>query len=185
MERSINREKAKQITKVAICMALLCVSSYISIPIPFSPAPITAQTIIINLIAIILIPKEAFFALAGYLLIGIIGVPVFSGGQAGIGKILGPSGGYLIGYLIAAVLMSFIFQKVKRSFASCAAITMIVGIPVIYLCGLVTMRLYVGSSLWTLISASVIPFLPGDICKCIVGSYLGYILNKRLNLREN
>ena len=117
MEKSrVKKEgvSAATLTKIGICIALLCVSSYISIPIPFSPAPITAQTVIINLIAIILLPKEAFFAVLGYILLGICGLPVFSGGQSGIGKILGPSGGYIIGYLVAAVLMSFILRKMEN-----------------------------------------------------------------------
>ena len=171
---------AKVLTKIAICIALLCVSSYISIPIPFSPAPITAQTIIINLIAIILLPKEAFFTMVGYILLGICGLPVFSGGQGGIGKILGPSGGYIIGYLIAAVIMSYILQNKKNNIKLYLLVTILVGIPIIYLCGITTMRFYVGKGIWQIISASVIPFLPGDLCKCIVGSYLGYVLKKRL-----
>lgn len=183
MEKSrVKKEgvSAATLTKIGICIALLCVSSYISIPIPFSPAPITAQTVIINLIAIILLPKEAFFAVLGYILLGICGLPVFSGGQSGIGKILGPSGGYIIGYLVAAVLMSFILRKMENKIRNYLLITILVGIPVIYACGVVTMSLYVGKGLWTIMSTSVIPFLPGDICKCIVGSYLGYALRKRL-----
>lgn len=180
MEKSKTGMKAAVLTKIGICIALLCVSSYISIPIPFSPAPITAQTVIINLIAIILLPKEVFFAITGYILIGICGLPVFSGGQAGIGKILGPTGGYIIGYLIAAVLMSYILKNKENKMKNYLLVTMLVGIPVIYLCGIATMRLYVGKGLLTILSASVLPFLPGDIGKCIVGSYLGYTLKKRL-----
>lgn len=171
---------AKVLTKIAICIALLCVSSYISIPIPFSPAPITAQTIIINLIAIILLPKEAFFTMVGYILLGICGLPVFSGGQGGIGKILGPSGGYIIGYLIAAVVMSYILKNRQNNIKYYLLVTIVVGIPIIYLCGITTMRLYVGKGLGQIISASVLPFIPGDLCKCVLGSYLGFVLKKRL-----
>ena len=148
MENSKTSMKAAVLTKIGICIALLCVSAYISIPIPFSTAPITAQTVIINLIAIILLPKEAFFAITGY--------------------------------LIAGVLMSYILKNMENKIRNYLLVTLLVGIPVIYLCGTLTMRLYVGNGLLTILSTSVIPFLPGDIGKCIVGSYLVYTLKKRL-----
>lgn len=173
--------KTKDLTKISLCVALLCISSYIVIPLPFSLASITAQTIIINLIGLIMLPKEAFITMFIFILLGACGLPVFSGGTGGIGRLFGPTGGYLLGYLIAAVVISILKGKevnIKRYLF----VTMVVGIPIIYLCGLTTMKIYMKGNLIQLLTASVFPFIPGDILKCILGSYIAVVLNKRLSL---
>ena len=173
--------KTKDLTKISLCVALLCISSYIVIPLPFSLASITAQTIIVNLIGLIMLPKEAFITMFIFILLGACGLPVFSGGTGGIGRLFGPTGGYLLGYLIAAVVISILKGKevnIKRYLL----ITMVVGIPIIYLCGLTTMKIYMKGNLIQLLTASVFPFIPGDILKCILGSYIAVVLNKRLSL---
>lgn len=175
--------KTKDLTKISLCVALLCISSYIIIPLPFSLASITAQTIIVNLIGLIMLPKEAFITMFTFILLGACGLPVFSGGTGGIGRLFGPTGGYLLGYLIAAVVISLLKGKevnIKRYLF----ITMIVGIPIIYLCGLTTMKIYMKGNLIQLLTASVFPFIPGDILKCILGSYIAVVLNKRLSLMK-
>lgn len=173
--------KTKDLTKISLCVALLCISSYIVIPLPFSLASITAQTIIINLIGLIMLPKEAFITMFTFILLGACGLPVFSGGTGGIGRLFGPTGGYLLGYLTAAVVISILKGKevnIKRYLF----VTMVVGIPIIYLCGLTTMKIYMKGNLIQLLTASVFPFIPGDILKCILGSYIAVVLNKRLSL---
>lgn len=69
--------KTHDLTKMAICITLLCISSYVSFPLPLSPVMITTQTIIINLIALILTPKQAFVTVSLYIIMGLIGLPVF------------------------------------------------------------------------------------------------------------
>ena len=173
--------RTKDLTKISLCVALLCVSSYIIIPLPFSLASITAQTIVINLIGLIMLPKEAFITVFVYILLGACGLPVFSGGTAGFGKLFGPTGGYIVGYLIAAVVISILKGKevnIKRYIL----VTIAVGIPLIYLCGLTTMKVYMKGNLIQLLTASVFPFIPGDLLKCIAGSYIAVVLNKRLSL---
>ena len=85
---------AKRLTLLAMMLALISVSSYIAIPLPFSDAKITAQTMIVNLIGLLIAPQDTILVMASWLLLGLCGVPVFSGGSAGPGKLLGPSGGY-------------------------------------------------------------------------------------------
>lgn len=97
---------AKRLTLLAMMLALISVSSYIAIPLPFSDAKITAQTMIVNLIGLLIAPQDTILVMASWLLLGLCGVPVFSGGSAGPGKLLGPSGGYYIGFLVVAFLIS-------------------------------------------------------------------------------
>ena len=104
----------RELTKTALCVALLCISSYISFPIPFTPIVITAQTLVVSLIGLILNPMESFLSTLIFMLLGCVGLPVFSGGTAGIGKLFGPTGGFIIGFLAAAPLISF--TKGKKSY---------------------------------------------------------------------
>ena len=96
----------QELTTMALLAALLCVSSYISIRLPFSAVPITAQSLIINMIALLLKPKKAGTTVVIWILLGAVGLPVFSNGNAGFGVLAGPTGGYIFGYLIAAILIS-------------------------------------------------------------------------------
>ena len=74
---------AKRLTLLAMMLALISVSSYIAIPLPFSDAKITAQTMIVNLIGLLIAPQDTILVMASWLLLGLCGVPVFSGGSAG------------------------------------------------------------------------------------------------------
>lgn len=178
----MNYTKTSEMTKMAICIALMCVSAYIAVPVPFSATPITAQTLVINMIALVLTPKKAGMCIAAYLLIGICGIPVFSQGMSGIGVLMGPSGGYILGAVPAVMLIG----KVKGSrpdFRRYMAAA-IIGIPVMYLCGMVTMRIYLEVDIKSLILISTLPYVPGDLLKCAAAAYIGCALNKVLDGRN-
>lgn len=169
----------KQLTKMSICVALLCVSAYISFPLPFTPIMITAQTIVINLIALLLSPKQSAITVAVYILLGAVGLPVFSGGTAGIGRLLGPTGGFILGFLIAAPLISLAKGK-TNSFKRYLLVTVAIGMPVIYLFGTIQLALLNKISFAAALSAAVLPYILGDVLKCLAASYLGKVLNKVL-----
>ena len=185
----------RELTKTALCVALLCISSYISFPIPFTPIVITAQTLVVSLIGLILNPMESFLSTLVFMLLGCVGLPVFSGGTAGIAKLFGPTGGFIIGFLAAAPLISFTRgKKVNpiRYFLS----TVLIGMIVIDLCGTLMFSIQqqvaaaqsfsIGtvlsalspSALFKVLSATVIPFIPGDLIKCVLAVAIGTALNK-------
>ena len=166
---------AKRLTLLAMMLALISVSSYIAIPLPFSDAKITAQTMIVNLIGLLI--------MASWLLLGLCGVPVFSGGSAGPGKLLGPSGGYYIGFLVVAFLISLFCRKWKNV-AFQTAFLIVVGIPVIYAFGAGWMKHVTGQPWGAVIVQSIIPFIPLDIVKCVAAVALGKAL-KRTGLFGN
>lgn len=169
--------KTRELTKMSICVALLCISAYISFPLPFTPAMVTAQTIVINLIALILVPKQAMITVGVYILLGLCGVPVFSGGTAGFGKIFGPTGGFILGYLVASPVISLLKGK-ANDFKRYLVVTILVGMPIIYLGGSISMYIYQKSNIVTVLMTAVVPFILGDIVKCISASYLGMKLNQ-------
>lgn len=169
--------KTQDLTKMAICVALMSVSAYISFPIPFSVGMVTALTIILNLVAFILTPKQAFTVVGTYILLGAVGVPVFVGGTAGLGKLIGPTGGFIFGYLVAVPLMSYL-RAGSNSFKKLVLLAIFVGMPVIYIGGCISMSLVMQLDLMSTLLAAVIPFIPGDIIKSFAAAYLGVKMNQ-------
>ena len=172
--------KTHDLTKMAICITLLCISSYLSFPLPLSPVMITTQTIIINLIALILTPKQAFVTVSLYIIMGLIGLPVFSGGASGLAKILSPTGGFIMGFLIAAPLMSYVKGECVH-LKSALCITILIGMPIIYLFGTYWMSLNQGIGIYDAFKVSVIPFVLGDVVKCVIASLVADRLTQRVN----
>lgn len=171
--------KIQEITKMAICIAIICVASYIAFPLPFTPIGITGQTIAINLIGLILTPKQSFIVVLGYLLLGSFGLPVFAGGSSGIGALIGPAGGFLFGFLAVAPLISY-FKGKEIKFSRYLFVTISIGMIVLYIFGAVYMSIVQKISIVSAITLAVLPFIVGDFIKCIIASYIGVRLNKVL-----
>ena len=131
--------EARRLTKMALLTALLCISAYISFPLPFSPAMVTALTLVATLTGLLLQPKDAFIVFVVYVLLGAVGLPVFVGGTACLGKLLGPTGGFIFSWPIAYTLLS-VFKGPKKSFFSYAWRSLIITIPVVYLFGVVSAK---------------------------------------------
>lgn len=167
----------KQITKISICIAILCISAYISFPLPFTPIVMTAQTIAVNLVALILKPKESLISIGVYILLGIIGIPVFAGGTSGIGRLLGPTGGFILGFIISVPCISY-FKGVLPSFKRYFIVTVFIGMTIIYLFGAAFMCLIQGINIISAFKVAVFPFILGDVFKCFVSSIIAYRINK-------
>lgn len=155
----------QELTTMALLAALLCVSSYISIQLPFSAVPITAQTLVINMIALLLKPKKAGITVGIWILLGVVGLPVFSGGKGGFGVLAGATGGYIIGYLVAAIVISLIRGKQNHVLRN--TISVFIGIPIIYAVGLPWMKLVMNLDWTASFVAGMLPFIPGDVIKCV------------------
>lgn len=173
--RNIN--KTAELTKTALMVAMNCVSAYIIIPLPFSLSPLALQTLIVNLTGFVLSTKQAFMTTLVYLLVGLAGVPVFTGGTAGPGKLFGPTGGYIIGFLFAAVAIS-ILRGSKYNFKRYALVSIIVGIPIIYALGAAQLMLLTGMDLEKAFLTGVLPFIPLDIVKCVAAAFLAGPINR-------
>lgn len=168
MEATMNTKQnfsTLELTKMALLTALICVSAYIVIPLPFSPASLTAQTLVVNLIALLLTPRQAAFTIVVYMLLGLSGLPVFSGGVGGPGKLFGPTGGYIMAWLIAVVLMSWLKGK-RYSFRRYCLVTMLVGMPVTLILGSIYMKFVTGMDWVSVFTVAVLPFIPLDLFKC-------------------
>ncbi len=173
---------ARELTTMALLAALLCVSSYISIQLPISAVPITAQTLVINMIALLLKPKRAFLPVLVWLLLGVVGLPVFSGGRGGIGVLAGATGGYIVAYLVAVTIISLI--KGGRNKVAINIGATLVGIPVIYAIGIPWMKVSMHIGWGAAVISGMLPFLIGDILKCIAAAYICKPLYRVVNVPE-
>ena len=162
-----SRNKTLEMTRLALLIAMNCVSAYLIIPLPFSMSPLALQTLVVNLVAFLLTPKQAFITMFAYILIGFIGVPVFTGGTAGPAKLFGPTGGYIWGFLIAVVLIAYLKGKVYN-FRRFAVVGICIGIPVIYLFGAIWLKFLTDMNWEAVFLTGVLPFIPLDIVKCLV-----------------
>lgn len=158
--------KTAVMTRLALLIAMNCISAYLIIPIPFSQSPLALQTMVVNLVAFLLPPKQAFIVMVSYIFLGLIGVPVFTGGSAGPGKIFGPTGGYILGFAVAATLIAWLKGN-SYHFRRFALVSIGVGIPVIYIMGAVQLQVLTGMPWSAVFFSGVLPFIPLDIVKCI------------------
>lgn len=169
----------RELTHIALFVAMLAVSSYIAFPLPFSPVPISAQTLAVSLLALMLTPGQAFKTVAVYLIAGSIGAPVFARGASGLGSLVGPTGGFLFGFLVAAVAMSMLKElgSGEKSFRRYFLVTL-TGVPIIYAFGATWMMYSLSMELHKVWMVAVLPFLPGCIFKCVAASLLALSLDR-------
>nr|WP_304238022.1 biotin transporter BioY [Phascolarctobacterium succinatutens] len=175
--RGASVNKTAEMTKMALMVAMNCVSAYIIIPLPFSLSPLALQTLIVNLTGYVLNAKQAFMTMLVYLLVGLAGVPVFTGGSAGPGKLFGPTGGYIIGFLITAVFLAY-FKGEKYNFKRYALLGCVIGIPLIYVFGVVQLKLITGMGWDKAIMTGALPFIPLDIVKCLAAAVIAGPINR-------
>jgi biotin transport system substrate-specific component len=148
----------------AMFAALISIGAFIAFPLPGTPIPVVLQNMFILLAALVLGPWWALMSVSFYLLLGIIGFPVFSGGAGGMAKILGPTGGYLFGFLPSVIVTGIIAKKMGFTIWG-NILACLIGIAVVYIFGVVRLK-YVLSTGWDrAFAAGLFPFIPGDLIK--------------------
>ena len=164
-------------TLIAVMTAVMCVLSPISNPL--GPVPVSLATLVILLTAYILGMKRAVIAVILYLLIGLAGVPVFSGFSGGIAKLIGPTGGYLIGYIPMVLIAGLIIDRYYRNYL--ISITgMAAATAVLYAIGTAWLAYSASMTPAAALAAGVIPFIPLDLVKIVIAAVLGPVLRLRL-----
>ena len=175
---SVN-SKIKQMTLIGLMTAVLCILAPIAIPLPISPVPVSLGNMAVCFVVAVLGFKRGTLSVLLYLLLGLAGIPVFSGFTGGIGKLLGPTGGYLIGYLLLALLLGFFVEHFhNRLFTNlCGTLA---GMILLYLFGTLWLAFQLDLDFLSALITGVIPYIPLDIIKTIPTVLLGKQLRKRL-----
>jgi len=148
--------------------ALISVGAYIAVPLPLSPVPIVLQNMFIILAALVLGPWWGLLAVALYLVLGAIGLPVFAGGSGGLAKFAGPTGGYLVGYLPASIIVGLISRAGKKHARHAWPKDLaagFAGMAVVYLVGVPWLKTAIGADWKRALTAGLLPFLIGDALK--------------------
>lgn len=153
------------------------------VAIPVGPVPITGQSFFVLLLGAAMGPRLAVATMLAYLAEGAIGLPVFSGGRSGLAMLVGPTAGYLYGFVIAAGLVGLLASSGWDRRFSTTLCAMALGNLVIYACGLTWLCCAVGLSLSKALVAGVYPFIFGDIFKAFAAAWLLPGLWRRLGRR--
>ena len=155
-------QQLKRMVYAALMAALTAVGAYIAIPI--GPVPIVLQNLFVMLAGLLLGGRWAAISIGVYLVAGAVGMPVFAGGTGGAGKFVGPTGGYLLGFLAAAYLIGVISER-GRGRVVIDVLAMVAGTAIIYAFGVPWLKVITGMSLSKAASVGMLPFLIGDIVK--------------------
>ena len=164
--------RTKQMVLIALMTAVTCVLGPLSIPLPFSPVPISLTNFGIFLAIFVLGMKSGTISFIIYLLLGAVGVPVFSSFRGGFQVLAGPTGGYLIGFIFLALIMGFALDHFDRKLVP-TIIGMIIGMAVCYAFGTVWLAKLLSLSFKEGLMMGVIPYLPGDAAKIIIAAIVG------------
>lgn len=156
----------REIVLILVSSWLIALSAQVVIPI--RPVPITGQTFGVLLVGALLGSKRGALAVLVYLAQGAMGLPIFAGGMGGAARLAGPTGGYLIGFIIAAFAVGWLSEKGWNRGFTATVISMVIGTAAIYAFGLPWLATFVG---WeSVLKVGLFPFLPGDLLKVILAA---------------
>ena len=165
-----NESTLYNFTTYAIFTALLCIFAPMSIPI--GPVPISLTNFVLYVAVFIIGLKGSLISYGIYLLLGIVGLPIFSGYEGGPGKLVGPTGGYLIGFFLIILISGIVvkFQKANPLFSIPA---MIIGTALAYVLGTIWFVIQAKCSVEYALTLCVYPFIIVDLIKIVIGCSLG------------
>jgi biotin transport system substrate-specific component len=197
IDKNRNNTASKAVSRINVYPFILCalfaalnaVCTFINIPLPITPIPINLATLSVFLAGGLLGPKYGPISQIVYILIGCIGLPVFSNYQGGIGVLAGPTGGFLPGYIIAAFVIGLLLNKVfvtgngGISDVLKIVFSCIVGMLCYFIPGTIWFMILTNSPLWAALTACFFPFLIGDALKIIIATLLITKLHNMVDLR--
>ena len=161
--------------------ALMAICALIVIPLGFTPIPVSLGTLGVFLTGGLLGKKYGTISMTVYVLLGAAGIPIFAGFRGGLGVLVGPTGGYILGYIAAVFIIGLLIEKLipkaeaKRSRAQELAVyaaAMIIGLAVCYALGTLWFMVSTHTGVWAALVSCVFPFLTGDALKIAAGALL-------------
>ena len=162
--------KIQRMVRIALFTTLTAIGAYIVLPLPFTPVPFTLQLLFTLLSGLVLGARDGALSQLVYLALGIMGVPVFAGGNAGLGALVGPTGGYLVGFVLAAYVVGYVGDYLNRRAWSSVwwglAIGSI-GLGIIHGLGAWWLALTLQISFPKALALGCIPYIIPDVIKCV------------------
>ncbi len=171
------KQHASRLTATALMAAVMCVLGPLSLPI--GAVPISLTNFVVCLAAWLLGPRLGAASVAVYLMLGAVGLPVFSGYGGGLAKLLGPTGGYLIGFIAQAAIGGWAVERTGGR-PVLSGLGMAAGIAVSYAFGTAWFIVQMGCTLPYALGVCVLPFIPFDLVKVAASSVIGSMVRRRL-----
>jgi biotin transport system substrate-specific component len=177
-EISSSTSDVRKMAYSSLFAALVAVGAYVEIPLPL--VPITLQVLFVLLAGAMLGARWGALSMLVYVLLGMIGLPVFSGGSSGLGVLLGTTGGYIIGFIVAAFVVGYLSEKKGTLSIIWNMVHMFAGLFVIFLFGASYLMHVADLTFSGAMAAGILPFIPGGIIKVILASVIAskYTFNK-------
>lgn len=175
----MKRLNTKTLALIAIMTGITCILGPLSIVIPISPVPISFTTLALYFSTIILGQKKGAISCIVYLLIGLIGIPVFSGFSAGPGKLFGPTGGYLVSFTLMVIVGGYFVERFPGKIHM-YVLGMVLGTIITYGLGSAWLAYQANLSLKAAMVAGVLLYIPGDIAKIAIAAFNGPIIKKAI-----
>jgi len=170
----------KLMVQIALVTALLCILCPWQIPLAFSPVPISLAIFAVFIAVYAIGWKWGTVATLLYILIGLVGVPVFAGFGSGFPKLAGPTGGYIIGYLCVSIVAGLAIDKFENK-VWIHIIGMVIGVALCYVLGTFWfLQVLSDKTLAEAMTMCVIPFIPADAVKIVVAAIVGPMLRRQL-----
>lgn len=172
-------EKTKDMVLIGFMAALICVMGPLSVNLPFTAVPISLTNLAVYFVLYVVGTRRAVISYVIYLLLGMCGLPVFSNFSSGVQKLVGPTGGYLIGFILMAIVSGFFIDRWYNK-------------PIIAFAGMWLGKIFsaamgaswyafsLGLSFKAAVLGGVVPFLAGDLVKTIIVALIGPMVRKRL-----
>jgi biotin transport system substrate-specific component len=167
--------RLRSVTLVALFTALICVGAFIAVPIGLGPVPIVLQNMLVLLTGLLLGPLRGSAAVGLFLISGLIGLPVFSGGRSGPAHFAGPAGGYLVGYLLAAFVTGILNRGSGRS-RIMPILASLAGAFVIYVPAVIWLRIILVPDWLKAVVGGTTPYIIPDLVKAVIAGLLAIVL---------
>lgn len=181
-----SRSIAVNAALIVAASLLVAASARVVVPLPFTPVPFTGQTFGVLIVGMLLGSRRGALALALYLLEGSAGLPFFFGGSGGVSHLLGPTGGYLVSYPLAAALVGYLTERGWDRRPRGAALTMALGCLFILAVGSLWLSVFVGG-IGSGFAKGMLPFLPIEAIKVVLAGGLlpgGWAILRRLQANK-
>lgn len=176
--------KVREMVTIALLAAVLCIMAPLSLPI--GPVPVSLTNLALYFFVIIVGARRTSIAFIIYCLLGMAGLPVFSGFSGGLGKLVGPTGGYIIGFLPMVIVMGLYIEKHRRNYVM-NIIVMEASTWIPYLLGTAWLAFSAGMTFSEALAAGVIPFIVEDLIKMVLAALVApqiYTSLKKANLAD-
>ncbi len=182
--KTVGITKTRSVAFCGLCIAIMAVSAWITVPL--GPVPFTLQIFALVFAILVLSPKEAIASVAIYLLMGAVGMPVFSSMRGGIGVLMGPTGGflwgYLLGVLLAAAFLAFASRKERPRTVAVDVAVAALFLLVSYTCGWLQLAAVTQMSLPAAFATGIAPFILVDFAKIAIAVVTARAVRKAMNL---